>query len=168
MPPPTGHLNHDGGSPPPPQKPNQKFLSLILKAIIMLILTSAFFLLLPLASVLLLLPLLLRHQYHRRHRHDSPSSGFSSKHLRKLPQFRFSKQTSNTYFEPDCVVCLEGFKQGQWCRKLDGCGHLFHRKCVDAWLVKITACPVCRRRVSMNEDKGIWDFGAKMAEFGIS
>ncbi|GLT97566.1 hypothetical protein SLE2022_151240 [Rubroshorea leprosula] len=139
MPPPTGHLNHDGGSPLPPQKPNQKFLSLILKAIIMLLLTSAFFLLLPLASVLLLLPLLLRHQYHRRHRHDSPSSGFSSKHLRKLPQFR----------------------------KLDGCGHLFHRKCVDAWLVKITACPVCRRRVSMNEDKGIWDFSAKMAEFGI-
>ncbi|GKV18176.1 hypothetical protein SLEP1_g28597 [Rubroshorea leprosula] len=168
MPRPPHQLHHDGTSPPPPQKPNQKFLSLILKSIIMLFLTSVFFLLLPLASLMLLLPLLLRHRYHRRQSHDSSSSGFSPKLLRKLPQFRFSKQTTHTYFEADCAVCLDGFRQGQWCRKLDGCGHLFHRKCVDTWLVKIAACPVCRRRVCLDEDKSIWGFGTRMTEFGLS
>ena len=155
-----------GGSPPPPSKSKGKFLSLILKVIIMMFLISFFFLLLPLASFLLILPLLLRHQRHR-HRHPHPSSGFSSKQLKKLPQFRFSKETKATHLESDpCVICLDGFRQGQWCRNLVGCGHLFHRKCLDAWLMKVAACPICRTRVCLdNEDKGIWGFGTRRTDF---
>ncbi|XVE98681.1 hypothetical protein REPUB_Repub03eG0128600 [Reevesia pubescens] len=155
MPPPL-HDSARGGSPPPPSKPKDKFLSLILKAIIMMLLISFFLLLLPLASFFLLLPLLLRHR-----RHSHPSSGFSPKHLKKLPQFRFSKETKATHLESDsCVICLDGFRQGQWCRNLVGCGHLFHRKCLDAWLTKVAACPICRTRVCLyDEDKEIWGFG---------
>ncbi|XWS16916.1 hypothetical protein CRYUN_Cryun33cG0022600 [Craigia yunnanensis] len=166
MPPPP-HDSPSGGSPPPLSKPKEKFLSLILKAIIMMFLISFSFLLLPLASFLLLLPLLLRHQRYRRHSH--PSSGFSPKQLKKLPQFRFSKETKATHLESDsCVICLDGFRRGQWCRNLVGCGHLFHRKCLDAWLMKVAACPICRTRVCLdNEDEGIWGFGTRRADFQV-
>ncbi|KAJ0032027.1 hypothetical protein Pint_14263 [Pistacia integerrima] len=114
----------------------------------MTLITSFFFLLLGLAS-LLLIPLLLtslhRHHHHQRHLADL-SDGFSPSGLKRLPQFRFSKR-SEVDSDGECVVCLEGFKQGQWCRALVDCGHVFHRKCVDTWLVKVAACPTCRTRV---------------------
>ncbi|CAN1147687.1 RING-H2 finger protein ATL56, partial [Linum perenne] len=49
--------------------------------------------------------------------------------------------------EVECVVCLEGIKQGQWCRMLCGCGQIFHRRFVDTWLVKVPSSPICRARV---------------------
>ncbi|XP_022731743.1 RING-H2 finger protein ATL56 [Durio zibethinus] len=166
MPPPP-HDSSRGGSPLPPSKPKEKFLSLILKAIIMMFLVTFFFLLLPLASFLLLLPLLLRRQRHRHRRHSHPSSGFCPKQLRQLPQFRFSKESKATLLESDsCVICLDGFRQGQWCRTLVGCGHLFHRKCLDAWLMKVASCPICRTRVCLDsEDKIIWDFDTRRTGF---
>ena len=167
MPPPP-HDSPHGGSPQPPSKPKEKFLSLILKVVIMMFLISFFFLLLPLASFLLLLPLLLRHQRHRHHSH--PSSGFSPKQIKKLPQFRFSEETKKaTHLESDsCVICLDRFRQGQWCRNLVGCGHLFHRKCLDAWLMKVAACPICRTRVCLdNEEKGIWGVGTRRSDFQV-
>ncbi|OMO95164.1 Zinc finger, RING-type [Corchorus olitorius] len=166
MPPPLRNFSH-GGSLPPPLKPKEKFLSLILKAVIMMFLISFFFLLLPLASLLLLLPLLLRHQRHRHRRHSHHSSGFSHIQLKEIPQFRFSEGTEATRLESDlCVICLDGFKQGQWCRNLVGCGHFFHRKCVDAWLIKVAACPICRTSVPLDhEDEGIWGFGTSRTDF---
>ncbi|KAK6273046.1 hypothetical protein POUND7_010129 [Theobroma cacao] len=167
LPPP--HDSSRGGSLPPPSKSKDKFLSLILKAIIMMILISFFFLLLPLASGLLLLPLLLRHQHHRHRRHSRLSTGFSAKQLKKLPQFKFSEGTRTAHLESDsCVICLDGFKQGQWCRNLVMCGHLFHRKCLDTWLTKVGACPICRTRVcSDHEDKNIWVFGRRRTDFQV-
>ncbi|KAK8660175.1 hypothetical protein V6N13_051109 [Hibiscus sabdariffa] len=157
-----------GGSPPPlPSKSKEKFLSLILKAVIMMLLICFFFLILPLASFLLLLPLVLRHRRHRQRRHSHPSSGFSSKQLKKLPQFRFSQETEADHSESDsCAICLDGFREGQWCRNLVGCGHLFHRKCLDSWLIKVTSCPICRTGVCLeNEDRCILDAGSRRTNF---
>lgn len=30
-----------------------------------------------------------------------------------------------------CLVCLSEYEQGEECRTLSGCGHLFHRECID-------------------------------------
>ncbi|KAJ9162868.1 hypothetical protein P3X46_022610 [Hevea brasiliensis] len=156
------HHRPHGGAPPQhlPPKPNQEVLSMILKVIIMTAITALFFLFLGVAAILLLLATA------ALHRHSGPSNsadGLSIKDLKKLPQFKFSRR-SNPEAEADCVVCLEGIRQGQWCRKLIGCGHVFHRKCVDAWLVKVSACPVCRTRVRLGsgtllEDRPLWGFG---------
>ncbi|KAJ8750648.1 hypothetical protein K2173_015829 [Erythroxylum novogranatense] len=151
---PSFHDQHRHHQHHPPPKPNQKFLSLILKAVIMTFITTLFFLFLGVAAILLLLATAVVH------RHSSPTNsdaGCFLKDLKKLPQFRFPKRTSDV----ECVVCLEGIRQGQWCRKLLGCGHVFHRKCVDTWLVKVPACPVCRTRVRLDvgnqpEDRSFW------------
>jgi len=44
---------------------------------------------------------------------------------------------------PSCSICLAIFSQGDEARKLP-CKHLFHRSCIDEWLTKQNACPMCR------------------------
>ncbi|KAL5842247.1 hypothetical protein ACOSQ3_012850 [Xanthoceras sorbifolium] len=160
MPSSTADHRHDAVPPAPPKPDATKLVSLLLKAIIMTLVTTLFFLLIGLAS-LLLLPLLLTslHRHHRRNRilrrHKADrSTVFSPRDVKKLPQFRFYSrlEPSEPETQPECVICLEGFRQGQWCRRLVGCGHVFHRKCVDTWLVKVAACPTCRTPVRLASD----------------
>lgn len=42
-----------------------------------------------------------------------------------------------------CAVCLETFKPKDVARVLH-CRHLFHKACVDPWLLKNQTCPVCK------------------------
>mmetsp|Transcript_26472 Transcript_26472/g.64295 ORF Transcript_26472/g.64295 Transcript_26472/m.64295 type:complete len:239 (+) Transcript_26472:30-746(+) len=48
----------------------------------------------------------------------------------------------------NCIICLDDFEVGQRVRKLS-CGHLFHRKCCDGWLIwmRKNTCPLCNRPV---------------------
>ncbi|XP_001624061.3 E3 ubiquitin-protein ligase ZNRF3 [Nematostella vectensis] len=43
---------------------------------------------------------------------------------------------------PKCVICLEGFKNGQDLRIVP-CRHEFHKECVDPWLLSNFTCPLC-------------------------
>ncbi|TVU37149.1 hypothetical protein EJB05_10449, partial [Eragrostis curvula] len=49
--------------------------------------------------------------------------------------------------EEECVVCLSGIEEGEEVRELK-CRHLFHRSCLDRWLLARPAaaatCPLCR------------------------
>lgn len=42
----------------------------------------------------------------------------------------------------DCSICLES-KHGKRLKHL-GCKHSFHVKCINKWLQKNEACPLCR------------------------
>lgn len=45
----------------------------------------------------------------------------------------------------ECVVCLRKFHGGEEIRSLP-CGHVFHKLCVDKWILDYekTTCPLCR------------------------
>jgi len=45
-----------------------------------------------------------------------------------------------------CSVCLCELEIGDKARRLP-CNHLFHQPCIDDWLNRRAACPVCRRQV---------------------
>ncbi|KAJ9698411.1 hypothetical protein PVL29_007480 [Vitis rotundifolia] len=47
----------------------------------------------------------------------------------------------------ECVICLEDIKDGEICRVLPECSHVFHKACVGSWLMKKRVCPICRLRV---------------------
>ncbi|RWR90303.1 E3 ubiquitin-protein ligase ATL23-like protein [Cinnamomum micranthum f. kanehirae] len=51
----------------------------------------------------------------------------------------------------NCAICLEDFKEGDRCRVLPSCKHMFHDRCVDAWLNKKKRCPTCRTLHSPKE-----------------
>ncbi|XP_042300646.1 E3 ubiquitin-protein ligase RNF133-like, partial [Sceloporus undulatus] len=44
--------------------------------------------------------------------------------------------------EETCVVCLETFKPREVVRILT-CRHIFHKRCIDRWLLKRGSCPIC-------------------------
>ncbi|KAG2639194.1 hypothetical protein PVAP13_2NG616400 [Panicum virgatum] len=48
-----------------------------------------------------------------------------------------------------CVFCLSGIEEGSEVRELE-CRHLFHRGCLDRWLLAarpLATCPLCRCRL---------------------
>ncbi|XP_023524566.1 RING-H2 finger protein ATL66-like [Cucurbita pepo subsp. pepo] len=44
----------------------------------------------------------------------------------------------------ECAICLDGFEDGQKCRMMNKCGHIFHCRCIDRWLKVECHCPLCR------------------------
>ncbi|XP_058086335.1 RING-H2 finger protein ATL70-like [Magnolia sinica] len=43
-----------------------------------------------------------------------------------------------------CSICIAEYKDTDMLRLLPDCKHLFHVKCVDAWLQLHPTCPLCR------------------------
>ncbi|CAK8537555.1 unnamed protein product [Lathyrus sativus] len=44
----------------------------------------------------------------------------------------------------ECAVCLNEFEDDETLRLIPVCSHVFHRECIDAWLLHHSTCPVCR------------------------
>jgi len=43
-----------------------------------------------------------------------------------------------------CTICQENFVDGERARAISKCQHIFHINCIDKWLSKKGACPLCR------------------------
>ena len=66
--------------------------------------------------------------------------------LDDLPLKKFKSKTMQKPDEPQakCMICLGEFVENEKVRTLK-CFHLFHRKCIDKWLTKMSgSCPVCK------------------------
>lgn len=46
----------------------------------------------------------------------------------------------------DCAICQSEFQQGEEGKRLE-CQHVYHKSCLDRWLMVNAVCPVCRRRM---------------------
>ena len=46
-----------------------------------------------------------------------------------------------------CAICQDALTSEQEGRKLLGCGHWFHRNCIDTWFMRNVHCPNCRQDV---------------------
>lgn len=45
-----------------------------------------------------------------------------------------------------CLICLHSYENGDFLRKLP-CNHMFHRECIDPWLLTKDMCPNCRQSI---------------------
>lgn len=44
-----------------------------------------------------------------------------------------------------CLICLSDYEAGEELRKLNKCNHMYHRECIDEWLLTgRNSCPLCR------------------------
>ena len=55
------------------------------------------------------------------------------------------------YFVSNCVICFEGINNASKCRMLS-CFHIYHRECIDEWLVKMASCPICNKVFARKKD----------------
>lgn len=49
--------------------------------------------------------------------------------------------------EHTCAICQDQLTNEQEGRKLNACGHWFHKNCIDTWLGTNVHCPVCRHDI---------------------
>ncbi|RLM86732.1 hypothetical protein C2845_PM04G34610 [Panicum miliaceum] len=74
-----------------------------------------------------------------------PSSGSSWSSLRRSGGETREPEPEHA---TECVFCLSGIEEGSEVRDLE-CRHLFHRGCLDRWLLArpLATCPLCRCRL---------------------
>ncbi|KAJ8528276.1 hypothetical protein K7X08_021968 [Anisodus acutangulus] len=79
------------------------------------------------------------------------SSGIDKTVIESLPFFRFSLLKGSKK-GLECAVCLSRFEDVEILRLLPKCKHAFHINCIDQWLEKHSSCPLCRHKVSAEDN----------------
>jgi hypothetical protein len=75
------------------------------------------------------------------------SQGLCQGDIQTLPKLHFGDIGIKRKHRPECAICLGEFKSQEVCRKLPGCGHVFHESCIDLWLLRRGECPLCKQRI---------------------
>lgn len=78
---------------------------------------------------------------------DSWKGGLSPASIKALPIEVVPASGLNCINQLDCSICLSDLEPGETMRCLPGCGHRFHRSCIDLWLVRQAECPLCKQAV---------------------
>jgi hypothetical protein len=56
-------------------------------------------------------------------------------------------ELSSTECGLECAICLGVVDATDGKRRLAVCGHVFHRACIDLWLLRCAACPLCKANI---------------------
>merc|ERR1719161_1921809 len=64
--------------------------------------------------------------------------GLSTADIKKLPS------SIHSGCDMECPICLSDVQDGDSVRTLPGCGHTFHRACIDLWVLRCADCPLCK------------------------
>ena len=71
--------------------------------------------------------------------------------IQRLEREREAAQRAQRFDQPSCPVCLEEFARGggadETRPELLACGHKFCLDCLEEWLQRSNACPICRQPV---------------------
>ncbi|RVW76725.1 RING-H2 finger protein ATL72 [Vitis vinifera] len=94
----------------------------------------------------------LNHGGHHPHSHDSPPTTYDilqrsieQKLMEMAPSFVYGGEGGGVKCSTsECVICWEDFEDGEICRVLPACNHVFHKACVGLWLMEKRVCPLCR------------------------
>ncbi|XP_072315319.1 RING finger protein 150-like [Eucyclogobius newberryi] len=73
---------------------------------------------------------------------DAAKKAISKLQLRTI---RKGDEETESDFD-NCAVCIEGYKANDVVRILP-CRHLFHKACVDPWLLDHRTCPMCKMNI---------------------
>ncbi|XP_058742631.1 RING-H2 finger protein ATL5-like [Vicia villosa] len=63
--------------------------------------------------------------------------------LKSFPIFTYSSSAVSHTLH-DCAICLSEYTDGDECRMLPNCSHVFHSQCIDEWFTSQSNCPLCR------------------------
>ncbi|KAL8486986.1 hypothetical protein ACS0TY_023140 [Phlomoides rotata] len=108
------------------------------------ILATLFFKLLPevLRLIVLAIYVLLK-----KCKHLSVRRRYISIINKKSSKFAYTKK-SKPNLEENCSICLSEFEEGDEAREVVDCRHVFHRICLEKWLLGFRhTCPLCRSLV---------------------
>lgn len=70
--------------------------------------------------------------------------GLDAATISTFPQYTYAQLKPHKSAASGCAVCLGDYKDTETLRLLPECGHVFHRSCIDPWLMTNPTCPICR------------------------
>lgn len=74
-------------------------------------------------------------------------AGLPDEYINALPVITLPNDWKNDIEENQvCVICQEDHQAGETIKSLP-CNHKFHSKCIDEWLHRSGACPMCNQNV---------------------
>ena len=73
-----------------------------------------------------------------------PPRGLDAATMASFPESVFQGGQDVKEEDATCSVCLAEYEAGDKLCTLPLCGHVFHRACIDEWLVSHQTCPLCR------------------------
>ncbi|KAG4989934.1 hypothetical protein JHK82_032243 [Glycine max] len=78
--------------------------------------------------------------------------------IEKCPVFEYStaKELKVGNGTEECAVCLVEFEDSDTIKMLPKCQHVFHQHCIDTWLPSRMTCPICRQKLT-SEDNTVID-----------
>jgi len=79
----------------------------------------------------------------------SKNAGLDAKDIEQLPS-----ETWEGCEDAECSVCLSDICQGDAVRRLPGCSHVFHKSCIDLWVLRRADCPLCKCKVASCKQEG--------------
>lgn len=73
--------------------------------------------------------------------------GINPNQLENIQTIKFKKDPLVAPGEEEkCPICCAEFEDDESLSKLE-CTHLYHKECINTWLVRNATCPVCKRDV---------------------
>ncbi|XP_066287991.1 RING finger protein 150-like [Branchiostoma lanceolatum] len=84
---------------------------------------------------------------HARDRSQRRFATVAKKAITKIPVKTIRKGDKEVEWEHDsCAVCIDNYKPSDVVRVLP-CKHIFHKLCVDPWLIEHRTCPMCKLNI---------------------
>lgn len=74
----------------------------------------------------------------------SSANGLTAAEISNIPLLRGDDLVCGECELAECSICLSPVEKDDEARKLPRCQHTFHRACIDLWLLRQNACPLCK------------------------
>lgn len=85
---------------------------------------------------------------------EMASAGLTATQIQQLPVLD-EDLMEDASMDLDCSICLTALRgrptSASSLRSLHACGHVFHRPCIDLWLLRSAECPLCKVKVSVDD-----------------
>lgn len=83
---------------------------------------------------------------HRRYREAKRRQDLAERAIKLLKNRKLKRNDKLVQDEESCAICIDEFEQAAVCLELP-CKHVFHKKCIEPWVLDKGTCPMCKLNV---------------------
>ena len=66
---------------------------------------------------------------------------------KEIKQFKYNNKKDLNYNQNKCCICLNLIDINDKLLVINNCNHIFHKNCLNKWLLEKKHCPICRNKI---------------------
>merc|ERR1711972_129034 len=83
---------------------------------------------------------------HRRYKEQKRRQDLAERAIKMLKTKKLKRNDKLVQEEETCAICIDEFEAQCICLELP-CHHVFHKKCIEPWVLDKGTCPMCKLNV---------------------